>query len=716
MKSAQIDRLVVICAAAILTVWACCLLILWHASLDASGASTLVGISATLGALSIAVVLPGRLMRLCRWTATRLGFGDAVLNVLDAAGLNHARPDSRGAIRLLAASLAMAAIGGLASVGAVFGGGWLADRLAERMLFSPTAWMFCRLAIQLVGMLPIAIGAAVWLLVASMIRVGSGRYIYATVFREWLWGVAVGLVAFGVCWMAGLDVRGLTATVAVLLLAGAAVVIQRERVSSRPVNIETTVERPAFWQRMGVGVAYTVVTLSFVLQLRLLGDAAEFGLGAGAFWAGGSIAMLCVFLRRADRKSQPPGIRQRLGATTGVLAGLGMQAALLISALSGGSARWACLVFVIAFQLPIAAMAALILSRQRRLFAYAGGRARTYFSIAAAGGAVAIVLYILVVATPLGPSIMVVAALGLFAAPAVAGILIARRRGNLFRWAANGVLLLASLAVALLGAVHEVREQFAFARPGVWLTGVARRGPAGSARHPAGMLPSPAPWRSARVDRALVQTIAQRSGRWLTAVASMDDLPSTLPVGVHFVVCPADPSALPDGIWPQSIAPPRRGMFSASRHVRQRFDGALLTALPGDHPQAWRCYSRQSIRRFLTCLHSRGVAALRIQATDDGIGTALAAVKGFSETVGQCWLVADRNADRNADRIDLLVVGPIKLAAPPLRQAGLLVVPADQLWYEWPRVRPLDVLKPRKYRERSPSIAQFFERLAVFGG
>ncbi len=64
MNSTLFDRMIVIWIATALIVWTCCLAVLWGGVFDASGESMLVTLSAILLALSTAILLPTRLVRI----------------------------------------------------------------------------------------------------------------------------------------------------------------------------------------------------------------------------------------------------------------------------------------------------------------------------------------------------------------------------------------------------------------------------------------------------------------------------------------------------------------------------------------------------------------------------------------------------------------------------------------------------------------------------
>ena len=63
MRSALLDKLTVMALAAALTLWACCLAVLWGWATDTSGRSAIVTVAALLLAMAVAMYVPGHLLR-----------------------------------------------------------------------------------------------------------------------------------------------------------------------------------------------------------------------------------------------------------------------------------------------------------------------------------------------------------------------------------------------------------------------------------------------------------------------------------------------------------------------------------------------------------------------------------------------------------------------------------------------------------------------------
>jgi len=708
MRGALVDRAVVIWMAAALTVWACCLVILWGWAFDTSGASSLVTLAALLLAVAVAVALPGRAVRAIRKMARRLSPASALAAAVSVNGPGRSRPkEARATLRLLAAVAMFSALAAGVSTAAIFIAAPLVDALAAAVLLSRAAWGVCKLSIQLAGMFPLALGVAIAFLASAIVRIGSGRDVYATVFREWLWGASAGLAIFAVCWRLGANLLGIAATMAVGLLGAAIAILQRRSVTIRPGRAKRPIEEPGrlrWWTAAGT---FGIVAAGLLVQLRLLGDVAGLGAAGKACWLAVSTVLLAGFLRRVDHKSRPPGKRQAIGATTGASTALSMQAALAITALAGGAGRAACLLLAAGLQIPIAAMAAVVLSRQRRLFAQMGGRARQYVSAVSAGSGLATLAYLLLLSVPSGPLVLLAVALVACASGALAGVVRAKRAAEQLRWAGAGTMLVVGLAAGILGAIGAAGRTVGPVDAGAWLT--AARGPfPGVPARSIGVLPGLADHRGSNIDAVLREIVNRTGGRWLAAILPRGDVPPGLGPGVHVTVCWPDRAARP-GCSPRGAADARRGgLFAAGHVLKDRFDGVLLSLVEPGHNQAWRFYNERTMRNLTRCFPpGGGLAILRMQSDDAGLATALAAAKSFQNVVGQCWLAAEPSGGK----VDVLLVGPAGRVARPAAAAGMLVVPSRQLWYEWPRIRALRLASANRTGSRAPTVRDFVERL-----
>ena len=703
MRATLADKAIVIWLAAATLLWMCCLAILWGAATDTSGRASLVTIAATLLAVALAAQLPGRLLRLAQRVASRLNLGKALAAASALGGdLTHL-DEGRAAMRTLAAAAVFAAACGGLSTGAIYAASPLIDLAARAMLFSPAAWSAFTLAVQVAAMLPMAVGLATLFLASGLVRSGGGRDVYATVFREWLWGLAAALLALAACWRMGANLLALAALTGVALLAGALVLLQRRRAAVSPPHADRPVETPSPLRSAGVAATFAIAAAAMMLQVRLAGDALGLSLPVAAAWAALTVALVAGFLTHVDQKTRPPGQGQRMGATLGVFAGLLMQGALLITALRGGRATAVCCVIAAAGQLPIAALASIVISRQRRLFAEAGGHARFYLCATALGSAVGVLAYLAAMSMPGGPRVALAGSMAAALAATVACVVRARSAREQLAWAAAGAALLCSLAGGMIAAARTVRPSGL--RAGVWLT-AASDAAAGRGLVP-GAKAEAQPWRSEGVGRALSAIMSAHRGQWLVAVTSCVDVPPVIDSGIHVTLSAPEPALLPRGDCGVAVVGREADLFAAGRIGRRRYDGILLALLPAGHGDAWRCYNDQAIRRQLRRLQDGGLAALRIQASGADAAVALAATRTFYDAVGQSWLVAEARGGQ----LDLLVVGPAARMEPPPAGDGAIVVSCRRLWYEWPDVRAIRLQAPGAARTGKPSAEDIIRRL-----
>lgn len=703
------DKVIVVWISTTLTVWTCCLVMLWAVSFDASPETTLLTISATFLAISFAISLPGRVVRTTRRVRRRLGLSDPLATSAPQSGPKRSRTaEARASMRLLGASVILAVAGGLLSTAALLGSKILIDTWIAAMLFSPVTWRACKLMVAFVGMLPIACGIALSFLMTGMVQAGSGRDIYASVFREWLWGIAGGLGVFAVCRQWGLSVQGVVSITAVALLGGAGIIFQRLKVTTRPGQIRRPVENPSLSRRLGIALMFGVIALAIIFQLRLFYDAAGIGLAGAGLWMSASVGLLSIFLRRVDHKSRPPGNPQQIGASVGACGTLLLQGALLISGTSGGIVGVVCCLGGLALQVPLTGMAALILSRQRRTFAYAGGRARQYVCFASGGVGLAILGYMGIASIPGGPVIVFVGVLGLCVGWILKGITGAKRAADQLKWAINGTILLCSMTVGILGAIRHSASTIGRVRPGVWLTTVIARSGSNPSRPITGVLPNPQFWRGKRIDQMLSEILERHKGRWWVVAGSANDLPRTLDPDVHVTISSPDPTAVDKNIRADPFAKARgRGFFSVIRSPRELFDGILITPLSTDNPHAWRCYNTQTMHRALEGLQKGGLAVLRLQSRDGGMGLMLGAVRTFESIIGPCWIAFEHRAGQ----LDILIFGPAWGVRRPQGYENVIVCSSKRLWYEWPNVRPLSLLAPRRTMRQRPDVNEFVEQL-----
>ncbi len=285
----------------------------------------------------------------------------------------------------------------------------------------------------------------------------------------------------------------------------------------------------------------------------------------------------------------------------------------------------------------------------------------------------------------------------------LAGIGLSDRPSGQLKWAACGAALLFAVTVAMLGGIHAARDPGDSIRTGTWLTLVG-----GTDSRDARVMPASTSWRSERIDEIVGELIRTTGGKWLGAIAAGGDLPSGLRGGAHVEVTLLDPPAVSDDLWEEPFVLARQAdFFAAGRLQREQFDGAYLSGLPADHPHAWRCYSRQVVKRFYGCVQRDGLVMMRITARSDSAGAALSAGRAFFKSVGPGWLVFDAQDDV----ADMLFVATIGRGDRPIPQTDLTVVSDGKLGDEWPGTRTMDLRRPGAGNRHRVDVRQLVRRL-----
>jgi len=744
-----------------LVVWICCLHVVWSFAMDAAGSSALLGAAAMLLAISLAAILPARAVRAGVMVARWLRLGDAVSISLASAGPGpRHRGEARAQMTLLAAVAAAATVGGAISTAAIFPAAGLVARLAGGLTLGSAEWSIVKLGVQFACMVPLAIGITLVFLASAIVRASAGRDSYAAVVRDWLWAAAGGVAVFAACRAGGLNALALACVMPAAVLGGAILALHRRSLAVGGSRRRRPLETPGPARRMAVAAAFAVVAVAVMVQLRLAGDVLAAGMLARACWLVASAVAMAVFIRNVDHKSKPPGRGQEIGAIIGLAAVLLLQASLVIAAFAPAGGRPGGLVLYAALaaglQVPLAGLAAVVLSRQRRLFACAGGRARGYLCCATFGPGAAIVAYFICSQLRPGPLAMspaaillIVTALGLCAGGVLAGLRRTRLPRRQLQWLIWGVVLMCGLAAALLAAIHRAGDAGGSARPGVWLTSVS--GPVGAPGRGLipGLIPGPIPgpamellpstevWRSGRIDHLIRRIFTAGKGQWLVAVDSPSELPRPMRSSRRVTFACPDPTAWPAS-WPASWSAtasrrPARSMYDYGYIRRSGFDGLLLACGPAGIPDGWRFYNGRTAARLASCLlpagpgGRRGPAVLRVQARGAGLARALGAIKAFDRAVGPCVFAADRRAEA----VDIVVVTARDMPAdfpanfpaeslagspagsPAGSAAGDWFVTArvDLLWYYWPGITPTGILVADVGLRRGPDVRDFVASL-----
>jgi hypothetical protein len=488
-------------------------------------------------------------------------------------------------------------------------------------------------------------------------------------------------------------------------------IFQRREFTRRPQHIERPVEFSPLRRRMGIAATFAVVAVVAASQLRLLNDSAGISMGLSGMWLAVSAAMLAGFLRWADHKSRPPGRTQRIGANLGIALGVGLQAGLWITSVAGGWTAGVCVFMGCFTQISILALAAIVISRQRRRFAEVGGRARAYWAASMLGGGLGLAGYAGILAIPGGLKWLLLGGLLLCSLAIVVSVMQIRRTEKQGQWALWGVGALLALAMAILGGWRTVVSQTGPLRAGVWLSGISRMDEAGR-YHAWDVLPLGRVGRSAELSRALNRLMANTGGHWLAAVLGREDIPVSLESPyfmVSLTVSLPDPGEIRGRQWREpGMVSCEKDTFAGARINPDRFTGVLLAGVPADHPEAWRFYNLDYLRGQLRRLNPHGVAAMRIRSGPGSCGRALAAARTFERALGaSCWVAVSSQGEG----AELLVVGPADQVRLWVDEETLPVVHSEQLWYEWPGTRTIRVNRPYPIFASGPHWPDFLARI-----
>ncbi len=719
--------------------WAGSFFCLWSWALDSSGGSTLVTLAAMMFALAASASSPVGLSRIAHWIGVWLGFGN--VGALELLAREH-RPAGKAGVGVVARAVNMtvmfAVFCGVVSTIAVYGGAVAAHRLRRHMLWTPLGWTAVKLVVQFVGMLPMAIGIAAVAHGFSVLRRSFGRDPYGALCRDWLWAMAVGMGLFGLLWWWGMHMLILATLMVMLLVAAMLVMSRRGRI---PISRTSPVLEPGPQRRgkTAIPTAFAVLTLILLVQWRLLGDIVNLGFGVRICCTAASLALLSIFIRRTDRKSRPPGQAQELGCAIGAVAVAIMQVALAIACYQGRNVQIVCGVFAVACQLPLMAMAAVILSRRRRLFAAGGGRFGAYVSRASAGVGIGVLIYIIVCSLPAVYIAVLAAVLVIWVNRRIRDTIRRQKRANERMWAAAVLLLMGAITGVLTISVHDAKLAVGPATPGFWLSAVRREGTSGDSREQAGCLPILRTWRSERITQAIAKIMSdpadreeQRDhrGRWWVVAGDRRDLPKILNPRVHQVTSVPDPAAVPPGIWGDILVrgSERDFLQAAQAHNNsEKFDVVFLAPLRADHNQAWRCYNYQTLVRCMNRVHRggrvdpndpsygrehpSGIIILRTQAAENDLAAALAVARTFHSAVGPSWAVVELHEGM----IDMLLVGPAQAITWRSWREGLTVVSTEELSAKYSEIATIGLVHPpgrRKHRWPGPGTLDHWVRTA----
>ena len=644
---------------------------------------------------------------------------------------------------------------GLVSTAAVLGGGVLTDVLARRLLWTPLSWTIVKVVVQWMGFLPMATGF--WAVFQAMDLLGSNvpPDAGAERFRDRLWSLAAGAGVFGVLFWWGLNLLGLAAMAVLGLFLAALVLFQRRAVDvagrGRAEGVDRT--HPG---RFGVFTGAAALTVILLIQVRLVGELAGLGSGLRGVCLAGALAMVGLFVWLADRRKELGRESQATGASVGVFAIAIAQVALLIGSLQGGPAAIGCALMAAGCQVPLVALAAFVISRRRRMFAACGIAVGGYVRTAALGAGVGVLVYAVAASLPAASVVLLLMAMAVCAiriGEASGDLVEDWRRGHEWLWGFWTVVLILGVSVGVFGAIRSVRQRVGLMTPGFWLTSV--RIGQGPAEREVGCLPVLRPWRSERLTQALKKFMAGpkdpkfetlgQFGRWWVTRGCRDDFPSSVPNRVSVVASAADPAAVPPmapsraaattapasgprallnprdvaavpaGIWREALIVGSERDFLQAAHTGaalERYDVVFLSPLPADHPDAWRCYNYQVLRRCRRRVHRRwrdeqsqryhpgGLVIVRTQAGSNDLAAVLAVAKTFHEAVGPSWLMVEFGTGS----VDVLLVGPSRWERWPPWREGLLVVPTEAVHAAWPQIGAIRLVSPgQRWPRRTPS-------------
>ncbi len=278
----------------------------------------------------------------------------------------------------------LSALLALAALGAVQLTPLLLGLLRQRFLLDPLGLGVLQVLLVGVGTLPVGAAAGV---ILRFLQHGAEP---ATLLREWLTGASAGLAAG-----AGVLIFGVGALALAVGSAAAVVVLclwVRGPAAGEGPKPPARSLVPAHALKRTIVVLGGVLGVAAVLQLRAL-EALHRTPGERVGWFALTGLVIAALLRRADARSAPglPGV---IGLVVGGLCGVGFQYAEAFLGVAGADAgQWGRFGVGIALagatQLPLAALAALAISRSRRRFVEGGGDAPGWLAHASLGAAVA---------------------------------------------------------------------------------------------------------------------------------------------------------------------------------------------------------------------------------------------------------------------------------------------------------------------------------------
>ncbi|MCE5327544.1 MAG: hypothetical protein LLG01_14150 [Planctomycetaceae bacterium] len=727
MKRAVVEKLVCIVLPAVLMFWTACLCVLWGWAFDTSGGSALMILAATLLALGAAIQGPFAMGRWLQRLLERRGRGKAVRAFVQQR-VSSGAAGHAAAATVIAASAALALLGGVLSTLAIYGGAVLAYRLCAGMLWTPLGWTAVKLAIACAGMLPMGLGMAVTLGAGRLVRCETPGACFGGLMGDWVVALAAAIVTFGALFILGVNILGMAALAALSALLATVALFQQRQAdgSARHIIVPAPLSRRL---RLGAALVAGAVVAGMLVQLRFLEDLLGLGTGEQALAAAGLLGLLAMGLWCSRRRRDEIGPAEELAAGAGAAAILIIQATLMVASALLDEAMWVCGLTAVALQLPLSMLTACVLTARQRNFMRCGGRVEQLAGPVAAGGGAGVLSYSLAASLPSGGWVLIAAV----ATACIAWLIAAAMRRKLIAvgaWAFWLPVLLAAAAAGFDCAASGMRGRGGPVTVGVWLTSLSTY----EGGQDVSYLPTGKTWHSEALTAAVVNLMTGTSGRdsdnpghrgrWWIVRGSRDDFPlQRVPMRVSMVQSTADPAAVPhrvatsrpanpastsgmvgaflaeaaavpSGIWQEALVRGSERDFlqaALTGAAMERYDGAFISPLPADQPAAWRCFNYQTLRRCRGRVHANGVVVLRTSCDSGNIAAAIAVVKTFHEAVGSSWAMVQLGPQR---QVDLLLVGPAEVAAWPQWRSGLQAVATEDYYRDWPAIAPISLALP----------------------
>lgn len=684
MKPVLTDRMAVIGILAGLVLWICCLTVLWGWAYDSAGSLSL---QVLLSLLLMTFLCLRRRERMIRWALRTLSWCHLDRWTPLTAALQHtlgsSKEDVRMRMRLLSTGAVAAVIGFVASTLCIPLARLMGALLGQWFLFDDFTWRGIETITLLIGTFPAAVGLVCVLYASTVVRASGGRDTYASAYRDWLWGAAVGFFAFAVSWWFGANLIYLVFAVAGLILLAALTAVSRMDLSTHPRKELLPFGPPSRWAVWRIAAGHGAVAMVLLVQVRLLGDVFGLSLTRRALWVFLSLGLLVFFLSRIDRKGRPVGAKQLSGAVIGVAAALLSQTAEIILGGSLATGRGWMLCFAVATQVPLASLGAILLSHSRRVYAQAGGSAGSYLTAGIGGLLAATVAWKLLGAYSSGGyTLMFLAGIMILAGGAY-GVRHSRDWSHRGQWIGFSAGLCGMMLLAMFTACAEATPDKQIIQPGSWLTVAGRRNRALQRYYQDGLLPRETVHRSEILDECLYESwmeegrrkddgiFARRRGRWWIVCTAWKDLPDEMPGRFYVTGAQPEPPSQPrryKRFPPLAVTCPEFFRYARLNYNAYQgcdyYDGVMLAPLPADHPQAWRCYNETVLQRCKRMVEMKnpdgtndyGIMVLRTQVAPENVRRALAVARTFHQTIRSGWAVVA--VQRSG--IDMLLLGPDK--------------------------------------------------------